>query len=263
MRIRQEKQFEFGYNSITEMDGKYSEMLMDFGILKLDTGQVIFDRDHKERAFLLITGEVEFEWEDGKVVATRISCFDEAPWCLHVPADVSVRVSGIKRDTELSVHKTANDQSFAARLFTPEDCRIEQRGAGTMKEAGTRIARTIFDKSNRDNSNLVLGEAITFPGKWSSYPPHHHPQPEIYFYKFNLENGFGYSEVGEEVYKVRNNDVILLYPGMTHPQVASPGYAMYYTWVIRHLENLPYINPTFLPEHLWVTDKDARIWPDT
>lgn len=263
MRIRQQKQFEFGYNGITEMDGKYSDMLMDFGILRLDAGQVIVDRDNKERAFLLITGAVEFEWEDCKVTAKRTSCFDEEPWCLHVPPRVSVRVSAIKGGTEVSVHRTTNDQLFEARLFTPEDCRVEQRGAGTMKEMATRIARTIFDKSNREDSNLVLGEAVTFPGRWSSYPPHKHPQPEIYFYKFNLENGFGYSEVGEEIYKVRNNDAILLNPGMTHPQVAAPGYAMYYIWVIRHLENLPYINPTFLPEHLWLTDKDAYIWPDT
>lgn len=263
MRIRQQKQFEYGYNSITEMDGKYSDMLMDFGILRLDTGQEIIDRAHKERAFLLITGAVEFEWKDSKVVAERASCFDEEPWCLHVPPDVSVRISGIKRGTELSVHKTTNTQTFKAKLFTPEDCRVEQRGAGTMKEMATRIARTIFDKSNRENSNFVLGEAISYPGRWSSYPPHHHPQPEIYFYKFNPENGFGYSEVGEEVYKVRKNDTILLHPGMTHPQVAAPGYAMYYIWIIRHLENLPYIKPTFLPDYLWVTNKDIPIWPDT
>jgi len=262
MRIRQQSQFEYGYNSITEVDGKHSDMLMDFGVLRLDADQEIVNRDSKERAFVLVTGEVEFEWENSKVVAKRASCFDEGPWCLHVPADVSVRISNFKRGTELSVHKTANDKWFAARLFTPKDCRIEQRGTDTMKEMGTRIARTIFDKSNRENSNFVLGEGVGFPGRWLSYPPHHHPQPEIYFYKFNIENGFGYSEVGEDVFKVRNNDTVLFPPGMTHPQVTAPGYAMYYVWVIRHLDNLPYISPTFLPEYTWVMNKDALIWPD-
>jgi 5-deoxy-glucuronate isomerase len=37
---------------------------------------------------------------------------------------------------------------------------------------------------------------------------------------------------------------------------------MYYLWVIRHLEGNPYIEPTFLPEHLWITKEDAVIWPD-
>ncbi len=263
MRIRQQKRFENGYNSITEIDGKYSDILMDFGILKLDAGQEIKDSDPKERAFLLISGEVEFEWENNKVVAKRDSCFDEGPWCLHVPPSVVVRISGVNSGAELSVHKTTNDQQLEASLFIPEDCRIEQRGTDTMKEAGTRIARTIIDKSNRENSNFVLGEAVGFPGRWLSYPPHHHPQPEIYFYKFNIENGFGYSEVGEDVFKVRNNDTMLFHPGMTHPQVTAPGYAMYYVWVIRHLENLPYISPTFLPEYTWVMNKDAPIWPDS
>lgn len=36
---------------------------------------------------------------------------------------------------------------------------------------------------------------------------------------------------------------------------------MWYLWVIRHLENDPYITPTFLPEHLWVTEPGAEMWP--
>ena len=262
MRIRQQNQFEYGYNSITEMDGKHSDMLMDFGVLRLDADQEIVDRDSKERAFVLVTGEVEFEWENSKFVAKRASCFDEGPFCLHVPAGVSVRISSLKRNSELSVHKTTNDKKFAAKLFKPKDCRIEQRGAGTMKEMGTRIARTIFDKSNRENSNFVLGEGVGYPGRWLSYPPHIHPQPEIYYYKFNIENGFGYSEVGEDVYKGRNNDTVLFPPDVTHPQVTAPGYAMYYVWIIRHLDNLPYYSPTELPEYTWVKNKDALIWPD-
>ena len=48
-----------------------------------------------------------------------------------------------------------------------------------MREASTRIVRTIFDLSNATDAKLVLGEVISYPGKWSSYPPHHHPQPEV------------------------------------------------------------------------------------
>jgi len=262
MRIRQQRQFQYGYNSITEMDGNYPDMLMDFGILKLDMGQEITSREGKERAFLLITGEVEFEWDGHGAVAKRASCFDEMPWCLHVPSDVPIMISCLKQGTELSVHKTINAQRFEARLFKPEDCHNEERGIPSLKDTATRIVRTIIDKSNRKNSNLVLGETINFPGRWSGYPPHHHPQPEIYFYKFNLENGFGYAEVGEQVYKLRTNDTLLIYPGVTHPQVSAPGYAMCYIWAIRHLDNLPYIAPIFAPEYMWVTDNNIPIWPD-
>lgn len=131
-----------------------------------------------------------------------------------------------------------------------------------MKETSTRVVRTIFDKSNSANSNLVLGEVINYPGKWSSYPPHHHPQPEIYYYKFQPHNGYGFSQLGDDVVKVQNCDTVKILDDVSHPQVTAPGYAMFYVWVIRHLDGDPYITPTFEPEHLWVTQKDAAIWPD-
>ena len=68
--------------------------------------------------------------------------------------------------------------------------------------------------------------------------------------------------LGDDVVKVKNNDTVLILDDVSHPQTAGPGYAMYYVWVIRHLDNDPYIKPVFEPEHLWVTDKNAKIWPD-
>jgi len=262
LRVRQEVGFVEGYNSITEMDGKYTEMLMDFGILRLDEGKLQQDKLPKERAYLLIQGEVLFEWEGRKAVAKRGSCFDENPWCLHVTSGTEVRIISLKNNTEIAVQSTDNKKAFPSKLYTPEDCRSEERGKGTMGETSTRLVRTIFDTTNASDSNLVLGEVIDFPGKWSSYPPHHHPQPEIYFYKFFPENGYGHAEVGEEVYKIKNNDTVLITEGLVHPQTTAPGYAMYYLWVIRHLDDNPYIQPNFVDEHLWVTKAGAKIWPE-
>ena len=129
----------------------------------------------------------------------------------------------------------------------------------------TRIVRTIFDYANAPYANLVLGEVIGFPGKWSSYPPHHHPQPEIYYYKTNPENGFGYGELGDDVVKVQNNDTVFIAPGLTHPHCTAPGYALWYLWAIRHLDGRPYKQPecpVFLKEHLWVMDKDSVYFGD-
>jgi len=262
MRIRQRKQFKYGYNNIIKMDGKHSDALMDFGILKLREGQTIIDTTPKERAFLLISGQVEMECDGHKVRANRSSCFYEGPWCLHVPANVPVNIRGTEIDTEISVYKTYNEQSFDPKFFTPEDCKVEMLGIGTMNEMATRAVRTIFNKANSEKSNLMLGETINLPGRWSSYPPHYHPQPEIYFYKFNLNNGFGYSGFGNKVYKVIQNDTLLVNAQVGHPQVAAPGYAMYYTCVIRHLDKLPYLRPTFFNEHLWLNEKQLKFWPD-
>lgn len=262
MYLKHTKPFKNGYNSITDMSKKYPEMLMDFGILKLDSGDEFIDKHKKERAFLLLGGAVEFAWDGNKATVERKSCFDEAPTVLHVPSGVAVTIRGRKPGTEVTVHRTNNDQTFPSVLFLPKDCTLRQVGAGTMKEMATRTVRTVFDKTNRPQSNLVLGETVNHPGRWSGYPPHFHPQPEIYLYKFDREVGFGYAELGEEIYKVRNNDVTLMTDGISHPQVAAPGYAMLYLWVIRHLDGNPYTGPIFNPDHLWLNDKTKPIWPD-
>ncbi|MCY6371132.1 5-deoxy-glucuronate isomerase [Clostridium ganghwense] len=254
--------FEVGYNSVVDIDGEYSNYLMDFGILRMSKEQQEVNKEEKERAFLLIEGEVTFEWEGNKVNAKRESFTDNNPWCLHVPKDVEVKITGVSENTEIAVHKTKNDIVFASKLYTENDCRIEVRGKGTMNEVGTRIVRTILDKSISPDANLMLGEDVHYPGKWSGFPSHYHPQPEIYYYKFKPENGFGLLKLGEEGVLLRHDDTVMIEPNLVHPQVAAPGYAMYYIWVIRHLDNNPYIKPIFTDEHKWLDDPDAKIWPE-
>lgn len=261
-RIRPEKEFDYGYNPITTIDEKEKNTMMDFGILRLGKDQVEIDSEDKERVYLLIQGEVKLEWEKESTVIKRDSCFDESPWVLHLPKGVEVKITGVSDDTEIAVTKTTNDTVFESKLYTQEESASENRGQGTMKETSTRIVRTTFDYSNAKHSNLVIGEVIDYPGKWSSYPPHHHPQPEIYYYRFNPEQGYGFCQLGEDVVMVKHNDTVKVIDELSHPQTTAPGYAMYYLWVIRHIDGNPYITPTFEPEHLWVTDKDAKIWPD-
>lgn len=84
----------------------------------------------------------------------------------------------------------ANDRTFLPQLIPPAACTSEIRGQGTMNETATRIVRTAIDQTTAATSRLVLGEVITFPGKWSSYPPHNHPQPELNFTSFSPPAAF-------------------------------------------------------------------------
>ncbi|VBB05759.1 kdui/iolb isomerase [Lucifera butyrica] len=262
IQIRQNGPFRYGYNEITTMEEIQHNAMMDFGILRLAKGTAEKNAEPRERAYLLLEGEVTFAWEDHKATVKRANCFDENPCVLHVPQNKQVVITGVGEDSGIAVIKTANEREFAAKFYTQAECRSEERGKGTMKETSTRIVRTVFDYSNAPYSNLVVGEVIDYPGKWSSFPPHYHPQPEIYYYKFKPENGYGFSELGEDVIKLKNNDTVKILDNATHPQATAPGYAMYYLWVIRHIEGNPYITPTFVPEHVWVTEPDAVIWPD-
>jgi 5-deoxy-glucuronate isomerase len=266
LRIRQNGPFAYGYNPITGMGEVDDNTMMDFGILRLAKSQVeCLLEPEKECAILLTQGEITLQWCGQEKTIKRCSCFDENPWVLHVPKNVEVKVVGVADDSELSITKTTHEGTFAPKLYTPEECQSEERGKGTLQEAATRIVRTVFDYANAPYSNLVVGEVIDFPGKWSSYPPHHHPQPEIYFYKFYPEQGYGFCELGEDVVKIKCNDTVKILHDATHPQTTAPGYAMYYLWLIRHMDGNPYKSPeypVFEPQHLWVTDKNAKIWPD-
>lgn len=260
MHIKSPKEFPGGINKITEIEGQNFDMMMGFSVLHIKKGESYANEAGTERVVLLITGSVEIYCNFESYSISRKSCFDGRPFVFHSPKGVKFEIKGISHNSEIAIIETENERDFLPVLYSPDDIRSEHRGEGTLNETSTRIVRTVFDKKNSPFSNLVLGEVITIPGKWSSYPPHHHPQPEIYFYKFSPENGFGYSQCGDDVFKVENNSTVLIKEGMVHPQTAAPGYAMWYLWVIRHLDDNPYLEPEFVPEHLWTTKKDAKIW---
>ncbi len=262
MIIKNKDGFKQGYNSITDMDGKDKDIMMDFGILKLSSGAAYSENAQKEKAVLLLYGEVELAWDDQKTVIKRGSYLDDNPWTLNVPSSTGVKITGIAEDSELAIMKTTNPKQFEPKLYTDQECRIELRGQGQMNDTGTRIVKTIMDVSITTDSKFMLGEDVHYPGKWAGFPSHSHDQPEIYYYKLSPENGFGLLKLGDEGVVLEHNDTVKIYPNVVHPQVAAPGYAMYFLWVIRHLDGNPYVTPTFEEEHLWVEAPDAVIWPD-
>jgi len=263
MIVKNEQGFVAGYTSISEQHGKNSEMLFDFGILKMEKGNRESSSENRERAWLLIQGKVLFEWESHSFTAERYSCFDESPVVLHVPNDVEVKITALEV-SELCVQKIDNEKSFASKLYDKDDVRSDIFGGGTLNETSIRTVRTVFDGEIAPLSNMVIGEVINHPGKWSSYPPHDHPQPEIYHYRFFPEQGFGVSLLDDDAYTVKHGDTSLILPDKTHSQVAAPGYAMYYIWMIPHLPEDRWLPTTryYREEHKWLLEKDVKIWPE-
>ena len=161
------------------------------------------------------------------------------------------------------MQQVENDNRFETMIFDESNLlESEHRGKDLLDDTAYRIVRTIFDIRNRPDANLVLGEVITFPGKWSSYPPHHHSQPEIYHYRFTEPQGYGHGESGDNVLKIQQYDTLKILYDLDHGQVAAPGYGMYYIWVIRHLPGNPYTIPEFTQEHAWTKTNEAnqRVW---
>lgn len=238
-----------GSNSILDRR-EDPETGLDFRILKILAGETATVCDPQaECAVLVVEGSGTLSAGGSTLRFSRASFVEESPWAAHVPRGDTIEIKA-DTDAEVAVVAADNPASFPARLFEPSVVENEHRGKGLLADAAYRIVRCVFDRrSAPPESRLVLGEVVTLPGRWSSYPPHHHPQPEIYYYRFSPPQGYGHGEVGEEVFMLRDHDLLRIPAGKDHAQVAAPGYHMYYLWAIRHLPGNPYEGFEYHPEH--------------
>jgi 5-deoxy-glucuronate isomerase len=262
MRIRHPEGFSWGFNPITSLNGPHSDMLMDYGILKLNAGLEYSDEAKLEKVYLLLYGHVTLTCGGKTYDVQRESFLDDDFWLIDLPEGEAIRVTGIGEDAELAVVRTENTRVFPIKVHDKRNSVIEIRGQGYMDETGTRIVKTMMDYALAPESKIMIGEDIHYPGKWAGFPSHSHIQPEIYFYKFHPQNGFGLLKLGDEGVLIEHNDTVTIDPGLVHPQVSAPGYAMYFLWIIRHLEGNPYIKPDFEEQHLWVEKPGAKYWPE-
>lgn len=260
--IKQLGSLKLGYNEIANMETLRPDMLMDIGVQKMaKSDKLELLEEGKEAALLLLSGSVQFAWAGEERVATRRSLFDENPIALHVPKETKVTVTALE-NAEVLIQKTSNDKTFAPTFYTQEDVATDIFGENVWGDTARRLVRTVFDLKNAPYSNMVMGEVINFPGKWSSYIPHGHDQPEVYYYRFDRDSGFGAAFLGEDAFKIVDNSAFYITGGPTHPQVAAPGYAMWYCWMIRHIDGNPWTTRDNDPRYTWLLEENPAIWPN-
>jgi len=234
---------------------------MNFAILSMRAGEEYQCEKNIEKALLILSGSVLAQWDDSSQELQRISLFDQAPVVLHFPYGTGLTICAYV-DSQLILVSRTYKGSFTSQVLRPKDYRIEEFGKGEVQGCALRTVRTFFDDASAVDCGLVLGEVVNHPGKWSSYPPHIHPQPEIYHYRFSPSQGFGFAQHGENAYMVRDGDTLIIEPMHAHSQVAAPGYVMYYVWAISHLADNRYgpNSRDFLSTHSWTRDPLAKIW---
>ncbi len=238
-----------GAKTVSEED---SAMMMDIRVYRMKKNDVLsFSDDKDETAVLLTEGKVTYSWEGNEEKASRKNVFEEPPYCLHFSKGRKAEIKA-DEDAEIIVQKTANDRDFETKFYTPKENKIELMGATQWEGTAKREVLTVFDYQNAPYSNMVIGEVITKAGRWSSYIPHSHRQPEVYYYKFEKPQGFGAAFVGDDVFKSRDGSCVRIPGGLTHPMTAAPGYNMYYCWMIRHLPNDPWTTRDNDPDHVWL-----------
>jgi 5-deoxy-glucuronate isomerase len=227
---------DYGINMIAEIGGKNSEVLMDVIVRKFEKDSTEeFYEVNKEMALLLLSGEIEISWEGHRKVIGRKSVFEENPWCLHVARNVEVVIRVIE-GSEILIQCTENFRTFESVLYSPESCKREMLDDGVMNDAERREVRTIFNYENAPYSNMVMGEVITYPNKVTNYTLHKYPQPEVFYYKFDMPQEL----LGDHLYRIKNSSSLEPEGGRIHPQTSDSCNLMYYCWMIRHLHGNPW-----------------------
>lgn len=263
MKYSYKTPYEKGYNEYFNAHTAPDMKGMEFGVIALSKGDKIHLDYAQEVVYTLLLGKATFQWGNNKETVERKDCFHEGATLLHVSPNTPVVIQCDSEKLEIAVCRTSNTKNFSSQLMYPNDCLCanEERGAGQMNECSTRMVRTFFDRSSVKETNFFIGEVVHYPGKWSSYPPHQHVEPELYYFKFLPANGYGLAEFGDDAYKVKNNDLMAMPNYVTHAQAAAPGYAEYYLWCIRLQDDLDIVT-TPVPEHAWTTAPDAQFFPD-
>ena len=170
---------------------------------------------------MLLAGEAEFLFEGKSEHASRRSPFLDKPYCVHFPRRKAVTVIA-KSELRILVQQTDNDRDFDLKWYTPDDCMLQEFGKTQWQGTAHRQVLTVFDYESAPYSNMVLGEVFHKPGCWSSYPPHFHPQPELYYYEFDKPQGFGVGFVGDECFKVLDGGALAITPAENAPAGRSP-----------------------------------------
>ncbi len=249
---------ENGEEILTTYDNEYSEMMMDVRVYRMKEGEErSFLRNGEETAILLLSGKIVYIFNNEEREVYRKDVFTDGPYALHVCTGTEVKVKA-ESEAEILVQCTKNDTVFAAKLYEPADAPWGYSCVGKFGKVAKRRVNTIIDKEIAPHSNFVLGEVLNDRGNWSGYLPHRHPQPELYYFKFDRPEGFGASFIGDEVFKSVDNSFSAISPEELHPQAVAPGFQMYTCWMIRHLEGNPWLQTTRNEDerYLWLHEQE-------
>ena len=234
---------------------------LDLGVLRLDRTHAAWVGEAKRETVVLLTsGDCDVSVDDARPVRmSRRNVFDDLPWAIYLPGGHVAHLKA-RRATEFIVATApARKKNLPARVLGPKQTECIKRGTGNIE----REIRNLSVSSDA-TEHVVFGETINGPGNWSSYPPHKHdtydppreyPLEEIYFFKLEPAQGFGFQRVYtadrkfDQTYLIENNDVVFFRKGY-HPVVAAGGYKLYYFWIIAgKTARLCFVDD---PVHAWV-----------
>ncbi|QYY34335.1 5-deoxy-glucuronate isomerase [Ruficoccus sp. ZRK36] len=233
-----------GFNRIFDI-GEKGMAMTGFGLLKLAPGEDWSVNSGEKELVLVVLGgtcNAEAGGKDFGVIGARKDVFSGDPYTLYIPPQCEVKLTG-QSAVEVAIAESPCDKSGEPVLYTADDVKDTYMKLG---KDGCQREAVIMIGDDAPAQHLFVGEAWVPSANWASYPPHRHDfhnppgeldMEELYFYRFNPSTGFGLQLIYTDdtstdvAYPVRENDTIVIPEGY-HPTVNTPGYTMYYLWVM-------------------------------
>jgi len=163
---------------------------------------------------------------------------------VYVPAGARVTLEALDGPARIIVAGAAGKPGAPPVLVAPEEADKKIVGRDNWQ-------RTVYTQlaDNVGAAHLLVGETVNQPGGWSGWPAHKHdcfappsevPMEEIYYFRAEPPQGFGFIRVYTDpqdpepfdcALAVEDGDTVLV-PRGYHPVVAGPGYALNFTWIM-------------------------------
>jgi 5-deoxy-glucuronate isomerase len=229
-------------NEITPRGSAYrgDAVQLDLPVLEAGEEAAITVPDGIEAVVVLLAGDATLAGRS----AHRTDVFAERATAVYAPPGTCVSVAAETR-TELALAATVGGELHASpgaepTPIAPADVVVHDRGRPGWQRA---VHDVVADTAAAQR--LLVGETFNAPGQWSSFPPHKHDggdgEPaleEVYYYRFDRPDGFGFQglyELGESASEravfLRQGSVVGI-PRGYHPVCAAPGYRLYYLWAL-------------------------------
>lgn len=158
---------------------------------------------------------------------------------LYVPRDSSVEATPGPDGCDLAELAAPVTRRHPTQFVAFADV---QKDPGLHFEAGGPAAKrelNVLIGKNVVAGRIMAGVTFSQPGNWTSWPPHEHAAmlEEAYLYvempppAFGIQLVYTDSREPELATIVRQDDVVLM-PAGYHPNVAAPGHAINFVWMM-------------------------------
>jgi 5-deoxy-glucuronate isomerase len=229
-----------GYTPLVK-PGKDGMELLEVGVLRLQPGSAYRGNSEGHEVCIVLLGGLANATvgETGFVsIGGRANVFAGRATTIYIPPGFKFKIEAIGA-VEAAIGRAASDLPGEPRLIGPEKVKVANRG----NDASERQVHDILGPGF-PAKRIVIGETFCSSGRWASYPPHKHDREappeetrheEVYFYKLNPSQGFGFQRIYSpernvnEAFVIRDNGLVKI-PYGYHPVVVAPGYSLYYLW---------------------------------